>query len=445
MKHAVLKTPLMMSKIVLLFLCIVAAMASQAAQVPPSVYQRYQTLAIQFAKLNTPQPKVALTEKEKTTLVDDITDFYQQQADQSLARQLLGSNLYLPLLLQQQRYKPAYYVVDALLMQPLDSKQQLTFQQLAAQLAAQFKTSKDKKNNAWALVEQHLIAWFKLVDQHNAEQQKSLGINSTQTASNAALLAQAFYLQKKLAQALPFAERAYRAFPKQKPYMTLVLALLQGLEDHKALNRYLKIAVVDFPKTADFWHRLAYSYLSLNKHQLALSTLAITRNQGLLDKQGYKALSALYLQYQQPRLAATIMQESAAKKLVKKDQTYYESLTNAWLMARDRDQALLTIQAAKVAGYQTLKQAQQQAQLFYLQGKWPDAEMAYQALLNTEIKKPQKTKKEVEKQSLKRDKWLFLLAMSQLEQEKKTIAKGNLQKLQTKQYQGYAKDWLAQL
>jgi len=35
--------------------------------------------------------------------------------------------------------------------------------------------------------------------------------------------------------------------------------------------------------------------------------------------------------------------------------------------------------------------------------------------------------------------------MSQLEQQKKQPAKANLQKLQTKQYQGYAKDWLAQL
>ena len=35
--------------------------------------------------------------------------------------------------------------------------------------------------------------------------------------------------------------------------------------------------------------------------------------------------------------------------------------------------------------------------------------------------------------------------MSQIEQDKKSLAKENLQRLKTKQYQGYAKEWLNQL
>jgi len=440
MKQNALLTPSILSKVALLCLCLFAAMTSHAAQVPPSIYQRYQSLASQFAAINAQPEKT--TSEDKTALLAEISHFYQQQSTHSLARQLLGSNLYLPVLLQKQQYQQAYQVVNTLLTQPLDEKQQLTFQQLAAQLSAQLKKTDGKESQIWALVEQHLTKWFALVDQHNAEQLKSLGINKKQVAGNAALLAQAFYLQKKLTQALPFAERAYQAFPKEKPYMTLVLALLQGLEKHQALNHYLKIAVVDFPQTADFWLRLAYSYLSLDNNKLALSTLAITRNQGLLDKQGYNTLSALYLQYQQPRLAVTVMQEGAAKQLLTKDEAYYQRLTNAWLMARDRDNALRAIQAAKKAGFQSEKQAQQQAQLFYLQGQWAEAEVAYQALLNNITNKQQPQPK---KQVLIHDKWRFLLAMSQLEQQKKQPAKANLQKLQTKQYQGYAKDWLAQL
>ena len=93
----------------LLFLCLFTAMASHATQVPPSVYQRYQSLDSQFAAINAQPEKT--TSEDKTTLLAEISNFYQQQSTHSLARQLLGSNLYLPVLLQKQQYQQAYQVV----------------------------------------------------------------------------------------------------------------------------------------------------------------------------------------------------------------------------------------------------------------------------------------------------------------------------------------------
>jgi len=46
--------------------------------------------------------------------------------------------------------------------------------------------------------------------------------------------------------------------------------------------------------------------------------LAITRNQGLLSAQGYRVLASLYLQQQQPRLAAAVYLEGENKNYYRK-------------------------------------------------------------------------------------------------------------------------------
>ncbi len=413
---------------------------AQAQQVPASVYSRYITLTTAFAKMSAQDDKQKKAKAESNKiLTDDITEFYQQQQDHSVERQLLASNLHLQVLLNKEGYTESYQVVSRLLNLPLELEQQLTFQQLAAQLAASANKTPDTNKKSWALVTQHLNAWFKLVDKLDDKQRQTYKITLDQQASNAALLAQAYYLQDKLTAALAPSKRAYKLAPKKESYLQLLLALLQRLEHRKQLNKHLQIAVVDFPESKDYWERLAYSYLSLEQNKAALSTLAITRNQGLLTAQGYRVLASLYLQQQQPRLAADVYIEGADKKLLLRDLAYFKGLSNAWLMARERSKALDVLAQAERAGIKLAKHDQQQAQLLYLEARWAESESAYIALLDRVVEnKDQKT-------LLKTDKWRFLLAVSQIEQGKKSQAKANLLLLQTKQYQGYRKGWLAQL
>ena len=422
--------------------------SAQAQQVPAAVYSRYVTLTTAFAKLSAQDDDQLKAKAESNKiLIDNIADFYQQQREHSTERQLLASNLQLQVLLSQQDslqgYEQGYQVVTQLLSLSLELDQQLIFQQLAAQLAASLTpfTDANKTPNikSWALVTQHLTAWFKLVDQLDVEQREIYKITNAQQASNAALLAQAYYLQDKLTAALAPSKRAYKLVPENESYLKLLLALLQRLEQDKQLNEHLEIAVVDFPKSKDYWERLAYSYLTLEQNKLALSTLAITRNQGLLTAQGYRVLASLYLQQQQPRLAAAVYLEGAEKKLLLQDEAYFKGLSNAWLMARERSKALAVFSQATSAGIKLAKHDQQQAQLLYLEARWSEAELAYAALLDHVVKD------EDQKTLLMTDKWRFLLAVSQIEQGKKAHAKNNLLLLQTKQYQGYSKGWLAQL
>ncbi len=436
----------LLSGLLLLAILMLSLPSAQAQQVPASVYSRYVSLTTAFAKMSAQDDKQSKAKADSNKiLTNDIADFYQQQLAHSVERQLLASNLQLQILLGQQNYKQGYQVVTRLLSLSLELEQQLTFQQLAAQLAASLSSpanankTPDTNKKSWALVTQHLNAWFLLVDKLDDKQRETYKITKDQQASNAALLAQGYYLQDKLIAALAPSKRAYKLAPKKESYLQLLLALLQRLEHSKQLNKHLQIAVVDFPQSKDYWERLAYSYLSLEQNKAALSILAITRNQGLLTAQGYRVLASLYLQQQQPRLAADVYIEGAEKKLLSLDLAYFKGLSDAWLMARERSKALDVLAQAKRAGIKLAKHEQQQAQLLYLEARWSEAELAYAALLDLDVtNKDQKT-------LLKTDKWRFLLAVSQIEQGKKNQAKDNLLLLQTKQYQGYSKGWLGQL
>ena len=426
--------------LIILGLLFLSSQPAFAQQVPASFYSRYITLTTAFTKMSEQDDKQSKIKAEENQIViNEIADFYLQQLEHSTERQVLAGNLYLQVLLMQGDYHKGYQVVSQRLKLPLALGEQLRSQQLAAQLVAQLVSIKGQKIKSWDRVTQHLNAWFVLVDKLDDKDRVTYNVTLELQARNAALLAQAYYLQDKLIAALAPSKRAYQLVPKNEPYLQLLLALLQRLELNKQLTKHLEIAVVDFPKSKDYWERLAYSYLSLEQNKAALSTLAITRNQGLLTAQGYRILASLYLQQQQPRLAAAVYLEGAEKKFLQQDKAYFKGLSNAWLMARERRKALDVLAQATDAGIKLAKHDQQQAQLLYLEARWSEAELAYAALLDRGVQaKDENTR-------LMTDKWRFLLAVSQIEQGKKVQAKDNLQLLQTKQYQGYSKGWMAQL
>jgi len=59
-------------------------------------------------------------------------------------------------------------------------------------------------------------------------------------------------------------------------------------------------------------------------------------------------------------------------------------------MARERSKALDVLAQASAAGIKLAKHEQQQAQLLYLEARWADAELAYIALLDRDVKNKDK-------------------------------------------------------
>lgn len=403
-----------------LLLASVGAGAVRAAQlpagVPPQVLHHYSRLAnsLQGAE----KEHIGVTE----ALYGDIRAFYQQQRVRSTTRRLLGGSLYLQALLAKPDHLTAYTVVKELLLLQLDTEQRLNFQLVAGQLAA--------SNENWSAAAVHLQGWLSAVAELAPDKQKKYHITLSQQAQTYYLLSQVYYQQSNFQKALAPAHRAYQLAPKNESNLRLLLAVLEQLEDKPAAHRLLAVAVVDFPDGKDYWERLAYSYLQREEPKQALATLAIARHKLLLSQQGWKVLASLYLSQQQPRAAAAVYVEAVDKGILIRDRAFFQGLVNAWVMARERGKALAVYQQAAEEGIVLTHGSRNRAQLYYLEGRWAEAEAAYRSLAETDSAE---------------DKWRFMLGICQVEQGKDRSARETFGLIKGEKYRGYAKPWLAQL
>lgn len=427
-----------------ILLAITVSYPAFSGTIPAAIYSRYTSLANNYEK-----------KPASVDVHNAICDFYRQQLKKNDERQILAGNLYLQVLLQLEDYVAASDVNQNLLSLDIDTQQRLAFRQLGGQLSIsilqQGGLTRPEINAGWEDAITHLTAWFKILDGLSVEEKTKLAISNSNKATNGAMLAQSYYHVGKLEESLPWAKRAYNLDAKKESYTTLLLALYERMQMYSELNQQLAKAVVAFPKTEDYWERWAYSYLRLEEPELALSTLSISRNQGRLTSQGYKVLASLYLSMQQPRLAANTYLEAQTQPNFVADKQYYKNLSDAWLMARDREKALEVYVHAEKAGIEVAKSHQRQAQLLYIEGHWSEAESAYLRLLNNLTPHhgqdlPNHTETaNVVAGSDNHEQWRFMLAMAQVQQEKNQLAKRNLEKLSSEKYQRVAKTWLAQI
>ncbi len=407
--------------IALLLLVAVGAGGVRAAQipagVPPQVIHHYSRLskALEGAVA---ESGTGVTE----TLHSDIKAFYQQQQARSSSRRLLAGSLFLQVLLAKPDHLKAYTVVKELLSLQLDMKQRLNFQLVAGQLAA--------SNENWSAAAVHLQRWLSDVAELAPDKQKKYHITPSQQAQTNYLLSQVYYQQSDHKKALAPARRAYLSVPKNESYLRLLLAVLEQLEDKPAVHRLLTVAVVDFPDGKDYWERLGYSYLQREQQEQALATLAIARGKLLLSQPGWKVLASLYLSQLQPRAAAAVYIDGATNGMLIKDQQYYQGLTNAWVMAREREKALMAYQEAADKGIALSNGPRNRAQLYYLEGRWAEAEAAYLALAEADSAE---------------DKWRFMQGICQVEQGKDRSARETFSLIKEEKYRAYARPWLAQL
>lgn len=407
--------------IALLLLVTVGAGGVQAAQipagVPPAVVHRYSRLSNALQDLAT-KPKAAVAKK----LHADIQAFYQQQRTRSSGRRLLAGSLYLQALLAMPDHATAYTLVTELLSLRLETEQRLNFQLVAGQLSA--------SNENWSAAADHLEAWLTAVSALAPEDREKYHITLSQQARNYHLLSQVYYQQSDFKKALTPARLAYQTALKNESYLRQLLSVLEQLEDKPAVHRLLTVAVVDFPDGKDYWERLGYSYLQREQPEPALATLAIARRKLLLNQQGWRVLASLYLSQLQPRAAAGVYIDGVANGMLIKDQQYYQGLVNAWVMAREREKALSVYQEAAVTGIEINNGARNRAQLFYLEGRWAEAEAAYRMLADADRTE---------------DKWRFMQGICQVEQGKDRIARATFAQIKGEKYRAYAGPWLAQL
>jgi tetratricopeptide (TPR) repeat protein len=189
--------------------------------------------------------------------------------------------------------------------------------------------------------------------------------------------------------AIPWAIKAINASANPKePWLQLLSSLYFETKQYRKAVSVLEILVARFPKK-NYFIQLAALNNELGKEQRALAVLELAFHQDMLDQDSeYRNLAQLFLAQEIPYQAALVLQKGMRSGTVKKDRKAYDMISQAWLLAREREKAIdpLTRSAARSKKGEAYLRL---AQLHLDVANWSAAEAALQnGLKKGGLKKP---------------------------------------------------------
>ena len=95
-----------------------------------------------------------------------------------------------------------------------------------------------------------------------------------------------------------------------------------------------------YPKKKTYWQQLAQVYSQAEKHERAVSTLAMAYKLGILNEREALQVVQYYLHLGMPYKAADLLTDGLKKKIVQDVDTNRELLVTCWLHARESQRAL---------------------------------------------------------------------------------------------------------
>jgi tetratricopeptide (TPR) repeat protein len=189
--------------------------------------------------------------------------------------------------------------------------------------------------------------------------------------------------------AIPWAIKAINASKNPKePWLQLLSSLYFETKQYKKAIGVLEMLVTRFPKK-NYFIQLAALNNEIGKEQRALAVLELAYHQNMLDQDTeYRNLAQLYLSQEIPYQAALVMQKGMRSGTVEKDRKAYDLISQAWLLAREREKAIapLTKSAARGKNGEAYLRL---AQLHLDVADWAAAEAAlHKSLKKGGLKKP---------------------------------------------------------
>lgn len=129
-------------------------------------------------------------------------------------------------------------------------------------------------------------------------------------------------------------------------WLLLERAVLYQLKDYKELSRCLE-DLVSFYSKSDYWVQLAAVYSELGQADKELTTLETAYDQGLLNQSTQLINFAQALLSQDiPYKAAKVILLGLQDKTIKSSARIYSLLGDAWMIAKEYDQAIVAITTA---------------------------------------------------------------------------------------------------
>ncbi len=155
------------------------------------------------------------------------------------------------------------------------------------------------------------------------------------------LLAAAYMQAEQPQQALEPARRAVEASSAPKePWLQLLLALRLQRKEYGEARKLLEELVTRFGGKA-YWLQLSSVYAELGREEDALAAMQVAYELGLLDRDSeLRNLARMYLYHEIPYRAAMVMEKALAEGVAASDPEAWELLADAWLSAREFDEAI---------------------------------------------------------------------------------------------------------
>lgn len=159
------------------------------------------------------------------------------------------------------------------------------------------------------------------------------------------LVANSYAQLEQFRQALPYTKQAIAREDKPREnWYGLLLAIYFELGEYRNAAETLEIMVANWPQRKRYWTQLAQLYLELDREQQALSTLALAYKQGYLDQQSdLLTLAQLYLFQGVPYKAAQVLKQGLEDDIIEPTSRHYEYLANAYIDAKEYDEALVAL------------------------------------------------------------------------------------------------------
>lgn len=156
------------------------------------------------------------------------------------------------------------------------------------------------------------------------------------------LLAAAYYQMEDLDAALEPAKKAVELAAEPQPsWIELLLALYLTRENYDAALPLLERLIAMEPQEKNHWLRLSSLYQQQEEYAQAMAAMQIAYNAGFLEQGSeYERLSDMLRFNDIPYRAARVLQEAMENETVEADSETYEKLANAWIQARDFDEAI---------------------------------------------------------------------------------------------------------
>ena len=194
---------------------------------------------------------------------------------------------------------------------------------------------------------------------------------------------------KNFAEAAPYAVKAIDLSddPKESWFQVLIACYFE-LKQYSSSEKYLKMAITNWPTKQAYWEQLASVYLVQEKMEPALVTLQLAWKGEWIEKESLiQNMVQLAVNEGIPEHAARLLVEAMDRDLIPENEKFVDSLANAWLAAKEFDKAVASFERLSDLNGEA-KPLEKVANIYMQQARYQEAEKAARAALQKDTDKP---------------------------------------------------------